>query len=72
MNINNVLYQQVQQRFPKELLTSIDNWSNGLDMTRTAAINHMCREFLANISYDRLRNENAELKQKISCLSQKR
>lgn len=64
VNLNSV--QQVQQRFPVELLKDIDTWSDGLRMTRTAAINHMCRVFLANLSYDVLRHENAELKEQLS------
>lgn len=56
--------KQIQQRFPEPLLAAIDTWA-GENMTRTDAINLMCQTFLDNIEIERLRMENAELRQKV-------
>ncbi len=56
--------KQVQQRFPEPLLSAIDTWA-GVNMTRTDAVNLMCQTFLDNLEIERLRLENAELRQKV-------
>ncbi len=63
---------QVQQRFPENLLRMIDSWAENGGISRTAAINIMCKGFLEVLEIENLRRENKELREKCVRLAMER
>jgi len=53
-------------RFEGVIAAGIDTWvSENSHLSRTAAINHMCKFFLEAIEIERLRRDNADLRKKV-------